>query len=85
MLESLGSCVWDGLSRWQITQQMSNFIVVSLQSWRRATPVNGEFLKKLPAHELLLDTREVEVVAQPRTNGKGQFPAGALGVKNIGV
>jgi len=64
-------CVWDSLSRWQITQQMSNFIVISLQSWRRATSVNGELLKNLPAYGLLLDSMAVEVVAQPRTKGKG--------------
>lgn len=50
---------------------MSNFAGISLQSWGRATLVKGEFLKKLPVYGLLLDTRAVEVVAQPGTKGKG--------------
>lgn len=45
---------------------MRDLIVISLQSWRKATQVIGEFLKKLPVYGLSLDIRGVEVIEQKK-------------------
>lgn len=56
---------------------MRDIIVISLQSWRKATQVIGEFLKKISVYELLLDIRGMVVMEQKKwiknTSGVWRF------------
>lgn len=64
----------------QLTDHMSlmrDVIAISLQSWRKAAQVIGEFLKKLPVYGLLPDIRGIEVLEQKKwiktTSGVWRF------------
>lgn len=67
-------CVRDSLSR---SCNMSDFIVISLQSWRKATQVIEELLNKLPVYGLFLDIRGIDVMEQKKwiknTSGVWRF------------
>lgn len=41
---------------------MRDIIIISLQSWRKATQDSGEFLKMFPVYGLLHDIRGIEVM-----------------------